>query len=942
MSNSLTNFAEQWIDHYKTTTTPVSYQSFDFESIKRSLVDYLKVYHPEYFNNLIETDELLPLIEMFAYVGELYSYRVDMNTQEHILANATRKSSAIQLANMLGYTTSRRVAATGLVKLTALSTTENILDINGNSIRGKLIKWNDSMNANWQSQFTKILNKILNNQSGVVSDRDKTSIGGVLVERYSLNTSDLTNGVVQYTASVNGSTLTMELVSAELQDSSITEEPPTGSRPLSVLFLNDGLGNGSGNTGYFFVTKQGSLTKETFVFGGNAPNVVQELSTTGINDSDVFLNRVDNAGAVLEHWTQVPNVSYNDQLVRTVYQVESLENDGIRLVFGDGSYSNVPTGTFDCWVRTSDAIEYSIPIASIQNQRTTFQYFDAAGNSQTLTVEFALTSPLSNASESETIDKIKSSAPGVFYTQDRMVNAQDYQQFLLQEPSIIKTKAVNRTFAGHSKYKGWYDGSEVYDNVKIFGNDGVLYFDNDVKLLSVANPNSSVTIPMLIDQHIEPMLERPDMWLFIAQRLGAETNPSVRKYFTVAEKQQLNSRISLLVYGSWVALSWDESSVSWVISTNGITDGGNDIEIRLDSLTTGWALSTSVSRTILHSPTTKFWDYTISASQDYDTLLPTKDLITVLQANTNALRTGILAADVPYSVVNLYVPYTALPNQSTIDYSRIEIVGKDANGDIFPEDLYSSQLLDSTSEVFFYKNPNNPSSEYVFVPDTSEVRARYAAGESGYVKKVGRSGLNFLWQHFTDQFELVDPARTNINDVYVVTKSYYANMMKWLQSTDTTSSEPTSPSYSELRTMYSAYLNKKMMSDEVVLRPARFKILFGSKARSELRAKFQLVVQGQLVSNITIKQDVVRLVREYFDISNVDFGDTFFFSDLSRYVTTNSKHAIGSMLLVPLFPAFQFGDLYQIKAAADEILIADVQITDIEIVENITNLNLRQ
>jgi hypothetical protein len=133
-----------------------------------------------------------------------------------------------------------------------------------------------------------------------------------------------------------------------------------------------------------------------------------------------------------------------------------------------------------------------------------------------------------------------------------------------------------------------------------------------------------------------------------------------------------------------------------------------------------------------------------------------------------------------------------------------------------------------------------------------------------------------------------------------------------------------------------------MMSDEVILRPGKFKVLYGKNAPPQSRAKIQLVVNNLSTSSDMVKTDVISLIRQYFDISNIAFGDQLFFSSLAAYVQTNTKYDIRSMLLVPLYPEFQFGDLYQVQSAADEILIADVSAADIQIVDTLTATNLRQ
>ncbi len=1014
----LLNFAEQWTAHYLQHRSPVTYTSFDFNSIKRSLVDYLKVYHPEYFNNLIETDELLPLIELFAYVGELYSYRTDMNTTERILSRTTRTSSAIPLANMIGYTTSRRIPATGLVKITSIRTSELLSDALGTNLQNRTIFWNDLTNQHWQSQFNLVLNRVLNNQIGIAAERDKTSINGILVERYATNTLPVTSGVLQYSVDVNGFTLPMEIVSAELKDSVIIEEPPVGDRSLSILWLNDGFGNESNNTGYFLLVKQGELVSYDFTFDGKTPNQTTTLPPQNINNIDVTLSEIDDFGNVVTKWESVPNVAYNNVDHRNVYQIESLEGDGVRLVFGDGSYNNIPKGRFRCWVRTSESIDFSIPVNSTQDRQMSLKYHDDLGNIQQVFIEFSLVSPIVNAVSTESLDKIKSSAPGVFYTQDRMVNGQDHQNFLAQAPTVVKVKAVNRTFAGHSKYKGWYDGSQVYDNVKMFGEDGVLYYNTDRRLTTVGNPSNQLLISDVINNQIEPILDYPDLWLYVSQRIGGSVL-NVRKYFSVYEKQTIEAKMRLLTRGAVVSLTWQQPTNSWDIQARGDGVFVGDIEIRLLTTSNGWAITTNISRVILHSPSTKFWDYRISSVIDYDTRHPTQDKLTILKTNATPHRTGILNEDVPFSVVGLYVPYTNLPNQTTIDYSRVEIIGQDTNGDAFPDDITSSKIfgrefvvdniphnvnnyqitlpityvgadvvtgyvneilsvedfttgnpiaftqaaplipssvisINNTGTVgkirikladyvFFYKNPTIESSEPVFVAGTVDVKLKHAQGIVGYSRFVGRSELYFLWQHFSDQFELVDPAKTNITDVYVVTKQHYSDVVQWLSNPATIAAPiPNPPTYFELQQQYALYLGKGMISNEIVLRPARFKVLFGQRAATDVRAKIQLVVRGTSVSNISIKQDVVSLVQQYFNISNIQFGETLLFSDLARFIASNTKYSIGSVLLVPLFPAFSFGDLYEIRAADDELLIADITAADIEIVDNITSLNIRQ
>jgi len=1007
-----TNFAEQWVKQYSQLNRAISYKSFDFNGIKRSLIDYLRTYHPEHFNNLTETDELLPLIELFAYVGELYAYRSDVNTQENILSAVTRKSSGIQIANMLGYAVSRRTTGVGLVKLTSVSTSESIMDSDGSDLKQRVVHWADQANSRWKSQFEIIISRVLNSTAGVSSDLDKTQIENVTFERYVMNTTDLIGGVHPYSITVNGVTMPMELVGTSLGTGVVAELPPTGSRPLDILFANDGFGDTSPTTGYMFLTKQGVLSSTPIQFTGGVVNLTQPVNASGINDTDLWLNAVTADGTYTSSWEQVDNIAYNANSSRNTYQVVSQEGDRVLLVFGDGNYSAIPSGNFEIWYRTSIELDSSIPASAVVDQRFSVDYLDSYGNTQTFTCTFSLQSAIVTSSASETLDQLKQAVPGVFYTQDRMVNAQDHQNYLLQDPSVIKIKAVNRTFAGHSKYSSWFDGSESYENVKVFSNDGVVYLDISPKLVEVLNPNSAISYTEFVAQNLTDVLLYPDLWVAIGQRLSIV--PTIREYFTPLEQAKITTALQTLVSGGVIGLSWTTSQ-QWSDPQTS-PSGPVDIDIRLLSGSKGWLITAYTCKTVIHSSSTRFWQYSSTTGTDYDTTNPTNDTVTILKANPNRSRSGTLAADLPFRVANNILLQTVLPNQASFDLAKLELVDTTPEltattalaqlmnteyvhyvqsppsysialpskyivgyGDIasvvrirgvvkqpiaFTEPSYAGSLSQTitiaagslaagdtlivTMRDWVYFQRDSINSAFAPTETTDSVLYSYVSAQLNSdpaqklcYRRPGRRELNFLWQHFTDEFELINPARTNITDLYVVTKQYFTDFMRWLR--DATSASPTLPSVLQLTTAYSKYTQKAMMSDEIVLRPGKFKILFGPKSEPRLRATIQLILpSAQQVAKDTVRQEIVTLIRKYFDISNVEFGDVFYFSNLSSYLHSNSKYVLGSVLLIPTYPGYQFGDLYELTAAPDEIFAADISLSDIQIVDQLTPTNIRQ
>ena len=76
-TKSLLNAAESWEKIY-TSFDQINFTAYDYVSIKQSLLDYLKLHYPENFNDYIESSQMIALIEMFSYVAEIMSYRVDL------------------------------------------------------------------------------------------------------------------------------------------------------------------------------------------------------------------------------------------------------------------------------------------------------------------------------------------------------------------------------------------------------------------------------------------------------------------------------------------------------------------------------------------------------------------------------------------------------------------------------------------------------------------------------------------------------------------------------------------------------------------------------------------------------------------------------------------------------------------------------------------------
>lgn len=516
-TKSLLNTAESWEKIYKAFEN-INFTAYDFEAVKQSLLNYLKIQYPENFNDYIDSSQLIALIETFAYTAEILAYRVDLSIHENLLPTATRKQSILRLVKLTSYTASRNLPLRGLVKITSISTSENLLDSQGNNLSNRFVNWNDQNNSLWREQFFAIANKVLTQNYG--NPFKSFQIDDTVFQQYEVKNileteainSSFQNGIIKTKVNVSGQDLKFELVPADINNEGVFERDPNPNSYFTLLYADDSYGDGSDTTGFMMYMKQGSLQKLPYVFDTNLPNRSIDINIPNINDSDVWVQQVSTRGVITDTWQAVPNVAgvnlvFNNIANTKKYEIETLENDQIRLIFGDGDFAAMPTGIFNIWVRSSESGNINVQKSLVTNKSMTFAYTSKKGTIESCTFNYSLTSVLQNSAVTEDIAHIKSVAPSVYYTQNRMVNGQDYNSYLLQDPSILRLNAVNRTFAGQPKYINWNDASGSYQNVKIFGNDLRLYYDT-ISQTQV----STISSRSLIDDIIEPYLSLPGIY----------------------------------------------------------------------------------------------------------------------------------------------------------------------------------------------------------------------------------------------------------------------------------------------------------------------------------------------------------------------------------------------------------------------------------------------
>ena len=109
-----------------------------------------------------------------------------------------------------------------------------------------------------------------------------------------------------------------------------------------------------------------------------------------------------------------------------------------------------------------------------------------------------------------------------------------------------------------------------------------------------------------------------------------------------------------------------------------------------------------------------------------------------------------------------------------------------------------------------------------------------------------------------------------------------------------------------------------------------------------LLATFKIVKNIETVTNDNeIKSNVVSAINEYFSLDNWEFGESFYFSELSTYIMNQLAPTISSIVIVPDEDSQAFGSLFEIKSESDEIFISGATVANIEIIDSITATRLK-
>lgn len=1035
---------QDWTKVYQAFTN-ADFVSYDFETLRNSMINYIKTYYPETFNDFLESSEFLALIDCVCFLGQSLSFRTDLNARENFIDTAQRRDSILKLARMLAYNPQRNTSASGLLKIDSLQTTETIFDSNGNNLSNAIVHWNDLANGDWQEQFNTILNAALNSNQSIGKPGNSQLINNVQTDEYSVNYNPGNFPIARFSATINGVLTNFEAVSATtLGETYIYENDPTSTNKFNILYRNDNNGNGSNNTGFFLYFKQGTLQATNFTIQNAIPNNFVNIGVSNINNTDGWLYQLGVNGNPQTLWSSVPTVSgvnvvYNQFTNKNLYQVNTLNNDQVDLVFGDGSFANIPQGSFRYYYRVGNGLSYSITPDDLSSVLITIPYVGRNNNVEVLNVVASLKYTVTNATAAQSLNSIKTSAPQQYYTQNRMITGEDYNIFPMTKfNSIQKIKAVNRTSSGVSLYLDAIDPTGSYSTTNIFGDDGTIattgagasdYITYTFDFLSATDIYTAIyddIIPLITSTGMRnyyyfnyPRYDTPD-WndtltsmVFSLdssttsssvgtiksnghiQQIGAGVSSTFRYIqvgsllqFAAPSGHYFNSQHQIVAgtpsqtgdsYGIWAAVTAvtgnnDNTSPSRITFGTVVPDGAILSDINRDGdfcIIPPYKndLSNALIGTVVNQVKAK-----VNFGLYYD--------------QTTQQWTNILPADIgSYGDTGWMLRFTYDQGLYIVDYRNLNYSFQSASGTKFYYDpnsrVYSSAtgtnindqikilkinnqpgvnvpltgdltwtIYDTVTDTNGYVDSTQvlikcPETQMEYVPDNPDLyrlitdQTLYVDFDERPVPPTSRGPLYFQYKHNTPSRNRVDPTPVNLIDLYVLTSDYTTSYLNWLRDLTGTLTEPTPPTSTSLELSYSGLDDYKTVSDSLIYNPAKFKPLFGAKANPALQARFQVVVNPSIkITDNEVKSQVIAAINRFFDVSNWDFGDTFYFSELAAYLHTALAPNIASVLIVPTDTTLVFGNYFQIDAEPWEIITSAATVNDIEIVSAATAATL--
>ena len=369
-------------------STLIDYAGSDFETLRANLIRYIKAVYPLDYNNFVESDLGMMLIELVSYVGSVTSMKADFLANENFLRTARQRNSVKKLLELIGVRLKGPIGAIANATLTLDTPLSNTP----------------------AGQFFTIAPEA--RTVTVASPEDGEQVSYTLYKYY--------NGQIQDTN-------------------------PNGSIALS--FLERKAGN-SGDVYDRFILLEGSLVTQEGTFGPGNPVRFINLDLGPVIEGSVQVFVQGNPDTQGEY-QQVDNLFFVSGGDEKVFQLVPDDDYKATVVFGDNILAKAPSpgDTFVVRYRVGGGTRGNIAKSYINAPITVTKY-----DGTILNATLENTTQATGGSDAETVEHARKYAPLAFRRQDRLVTLQDYQGFcnsyISSYGSVGKaTAAVRRAFS---------------------------------------------------------------------------------------------------------------------------------------------------------------------------------------------------------------------------------------------------------------------------------------------------------------------------------------------------------------------------------------------------------------------------------------------------------------------------------------------------------------
>jgi hypothetical protein len=424
-----------------TTLPQIDYTARDFPTIRQSLIDHVKNFYPNDWQDFTEANLGMCLLDLNAYVGDQLGFYLDSQANECYMATVRQRRNAISLAALVGYVPRTTAAASTPLRMqmgvaqtfaTVLSAYTTFIDAYGST--WELLEAYEIPIGRLNTTGIVVTSESLGTGDGSTSDFTFTfNFDNV---QSGTATITYTIGATPYTSSVaaDGSvSLALGGVGILDYDTGIlrltfnpTQVPDNATAITTDYTYNQDINAYQGQTRLAQFISDGSIDQEMTIL--ETPVLYSALVadnevSPNPNRFEVWLGDPDApfGNGTGTQWTRVDTL-VTASAADTVYSLSLDENDRVVIQFGDNITGAIPTsgGTVNVIYRTGGGTIGNISIGDIDTTIT------ARAGLLAVSVSADNIERGSGGAERESLNEIKVNAPAFARTNDTATTQSDF------------------------------------------------------------------------------------------------------------------------------------------------------------------------------------------------------------------------------------------------------------------------------------------------------------------------------------------------------------------------------------------------------------------------------------------------------------------------------------------------------------------------------------